>query len=30
MVQPSARLLWEIQKNVGSEGKCNLIDELHI
>lgn len=30
MDQPPARLLWEIQKNVGTEGKCNLIDELYI
>lgn len=30
MDQPPARLLWEIQKSVGTEGKCNLTDELYI
>lgn len=30
MEQPPAMLLWEIQKNVGTEGECNLIDELYI
>jgi hypothetical protein len=28
MDQPPARKLWEIDKNIESEGKCNLIGKM--